>query len=591
MTLANNMSRRSFMAVTGAGVAAPAVMAQGAHGGADPEADPEIVRLTSRSGVYTPARGKAVMQFSFDFPEPSVRVGGYLFSFRVQTFENAYAIDAQTVTVARDGARTAVTVGGFLGDGGQTRVRGGLAAEFQTHPDGALEWRVKAEHGEDIKSVTTIIRGVPKGQFSVSANEFFDSGDDERIFEYPYLFGGMTTPFIIVKSPDGSLTELSARQTKVRPARFFFQPGPEDYRIEMIYEREGWKRSRRIESHLWRIAPVTSLEEAAAQHFGHVERTYGAPAIERRADAPPWVRELGLVLSIHGAHWTGFVFNTYDQSLEILKWTSRQVDPRKTLVFLPAWDGRYYWNYPLYKADRRMGGEEGLRRLIAEGQKLGFRMALMFGANSVNKTLPEFSHMKDAVTEHVDGNAFDLDWVDWDNDRRNNGFSPFMNIAVDEWRSWLRDRISDVIATYGPDAYFLDIAGAWVNNRKGDMYEGTGKLVADLRERHPGVVPIAEMVFDAQMAHFPLTQVTRYPVYPAGADRYVRTFQHLSRPAPGRGSTGVHEAGFGDYSPDVAADQRAIPTLTIVDDTFTEHLDAMAAYIGQAKCWMAARGL
>ena len=99
------------------------------------------------------------------------------------------------------------------------------------------------------------------------------------------------------------------------------------------------------------------------------------------------------------------------------------------------------------------------------------------------------------------------------------------------------------------------------------------------------------MVFDAQLAHFPLTQVTRYPAYPAGADRYVRIFQHLSRPAPGRGSTGVHEAGFGVYSPEIDVDQRAIPTLTIVDDTFTDHRDGMAAYIEQAKSWMAARGL
>ena len=588
MTSANGIDRRSFVAAASAGVAASAMMAQRAHGAAD---HPHIERLTSRSGVYTPARGNAVMQFSFDFPEPSVRVGDYLFSFRVQTFENAYAIDGDTVMVERDGAKTVVTVGGFLGDGGQTRARGRLAAEFQAHPDGALEWRIKAEHGGDIKSVTTIVRGVPKGMLSVSANAFADYGDDERVFEYPYLFGGMTTPFIIVKSPDGGLTELSARQTEVRPARFFFQPGPDGYRVEMIYESEGWKRSPKIETHLWRIAPAASFDHAAAKHFAHVERTYGAPAIERRSDAPDWVREIGLVLSIHGAHWTGFVFNTYEQSLEILKWAAGQVDPRKALVFLPAWDGRYYWNYPLYKADPRMGGEEGLKRLIAEGQKLGFRMALMFGLNSANKTLPEFSRLQGAVTEHVDGDAFDLDWVDWDNDRRNNGFSPFMNIAVDEWRNWLRDRISDVIATYGPDAYFLDIAGAWINNSKGDMYEGTGKLVADLRKRRPGVVPIAEMVFDAQLAHFPLTQVTRYPAYPAGADRYVRIFQHLSRPAPGRGSTGVHEAGFGVYSPEIDVDQRAIPTLTIVDDTFTDHRDGMAAYIEQAKSVMAARGL
>jgi hypothetical protein len=51
----------------------------------------------------------------------------------------------------------------------------------------------------------------------------------------------------------------------------------------------------------------------------------------------------------------------------------------------------------------------------------------------------------------------------------------------------------------------------------------------------------------------------------------------------------VHEAGFSPYKPQIAADQRAIPTLTVVDDTFDKERDAMAAYIAQANAWMAWR--
>jgi hypothetical protein len=378
---------------------------------------------------------------------------------------------------------------------------------------------------------------------------------------------------------------LAARQEAVRPARFFFQPGPEGYRVELIHEHEGWAGSRKIETCWWRAGPADSYASAAAAHFAHVESTYGVPKWKTRPDAPRWMHDIRLVVAIHGAHWTGYIFNDYARMSEILKWVGTRIDAHQVLVFLPAWDGRYYWNYPRYLPDPRMGGAEGFARLVSSAQRLGFRIAPMFGANSANRVLPEFASFADATTEHIDGDAFDLSWVDWDNDRRNEGWMPVMNLAVASWRRWLGERISTVIEQFGVDAYFLDICGAWENNRKGDMYLGTARLIADLRERHPGVPPIGEMLYDAQMAYVPMSQVTRYAQYPAGHDTYVRSFQHLSRPAPGRGSTGVHESGFGKYDPEIAPEQRAIPTLTVVDDTFTQNREAMAEYIARAKRW------
>jgi hypothetical protein len=66
--------------------------------------------------------------------------------------------------------------------------------------------------------------------------------------------------------------------------------------------------------------------------------------------------------------------------------------------------------------------------------------------------------------------------------------------------------------------------------------------------------------------------------------KYARAFQHLSTPAPGRGSTGVHEAGFwkNDAQP-LGLSQTLLPTLQVVDDTFTKHKETMAAIIAIAK--------
>jgi hypothetical protein len=581
--MSEGLSRREAIAL-----ATGVVVAPGAPGAAAPAAraaNPDLEALSSRSGVYTPARGNSVMQFGFDFPEPSVRIGTLLFGFRVQTFENVYAIDPELTRVTRAQDTVRVVCNGLLSCGGQVKAPGRLVAEFAGAALGVLEWRVHAEASSAIKSITTVVRGLPRGSLSISCGDFFDPADDEKIFEYPQLFGGMSTPFTLLKAADGRLFELSARQSVVRPARFLFQPGPDGYRVELIHEHEGWSSSAAIETCLWRVGPVRSYSDAASAHFVHVEKAYGVPRWETRPDVTLWMREIRLVLSIHGAHWTGYIYNDYARMLEILRWTSTQIDPRHVLVFLPAWDGRYYWSYPQYLPDPRMGGAEGFRSLVTSAHSLGFHIAPMFGANSANKRWKEFGSVADATTEHIDGDSFDLNWVDWDNDRRNEGWMPFMNLGVSSWRRWLGDRISAVIEQFGVDAYFLDIAGAWENNRKGDMYVGTLDLIADIRARHPGVPPIGEMLYDAQMACIPMSQVTRYSQHPAGHDAYVRSFQHLSHPAPGRGSTGVHEAGFGVYQGEIAPEQRAIPTLTVVDDTFTRNRRAMAAYIAEAKAW------
>jgi len=79
-----------------------------------------------------------------------------------------------------------------------------------------------------------------------------------------------------------------------------------------------------------------------------------------------------------------------------------------------------------------------------------------------------------------------------------------------------------------------------------------------------------------------------YQVYGPRYAPFVRCFSHLSHPAPGRGSSGVHESGFGTWDASTLSLARRdglIPTLTVVDDTFTAHQDEMAAVIRRAAEW------
>jgi len=97
------------------------------------------------------------------------------------------------------------------------------------------------------------------------------------------------------------------------------------------------------------------------------------------------------------------------------------------------------------------------------------------------------------------------------------------------------------------------------------------------------VLCCGEFLYDALLEFIPL-----YHVYSPHGVPYARFFSHLSAPAPVRGSSGVHESGFGRWNAEtLGLTQREglIPTLMVVDDTFTKYRDQMAAVIAKAKAW------
>jgi hypothetical protein len=583
-----DISRRDWvktMGVVSAGaLAAPdlSILARTIHAPGD------IVDLTSTSEIFTPPRGRSYMKFSFDFPEPSVVFGDYRFGFLVFTDENTYGLDRSKLRAEGSGDGMRVTCDGFVWAGGQEKAPGRLVATLKRNGS-TIEWDTVVEMERPIKTVSTIVRGVPRGQVSTGGGGFTDPRDGELLAGYTFGAGdlhgpgaaaGMTTPLLMVQVSPNDVFYISSLDDRVRPKRFYLAPGETGYRVEAIYEHDGWRNDRRVQVPTWRLGHAASAEEATSLHMQHVERAYSLPAWETRPDVPAWMRNVALVTTLHGQHYTGYMFNDYAKMLETLRWMATQIPPERVLAFISAWDGRYYWDYPIYRANDRMGGVAGFTKLVSEAQKMGFKIMPMFGMNSANKRLPMWPTIADALTHKIDGDDYNLNWVDWNNDRHQDGWLGYMNLGVDSWRNHLEGRIADMIERYKVDAYFLDIAGGHVNSTNGDMHEGTKRLVMNLRSKYPNVLAVGEMPYDA------LHQFL--PVYHAGGGgawrKYSRFFSHLSAPAPGRGSSGVHESGFGRFNTEtLGLSPNAIPTLQVVDDTFTAHRDTMAAVIARAK--------
>ena len=596
------ISRRDWIKVVGAASAGSLVPVDGiaeaaaniapeppsVHAATPPVAPGEITALTSTSGVFVPPRGRSFVKFSFDFPEPSVAFGDHRFGFLIFTDENTYALDRGGMTAEGGADEMRLTANGLTWAGGQEKAPGKLTATFRRSGT-TIEWDATVEMSRPVKTVTTIVRDVPRGSISLAGGGANDPRDGEVLGGYTFGAGdlhgpgaasGMTTPLAIVQAGAQDFFYVSSLDDRVRPKRFYFQPGETGYRMEAIYEHDGWRNDTRVSVPRWRLGRASSFEAAVEPHMTHIERAFQLPPWETRADVPDWMRKVAMVTTLHGMHYTGFMFNDYARMLEILRWMATQIPGDRVLVFISAWDGRYYWDYPNYTVSERMGGEAGFRRLVSEGQKLGFRIMPMYGTNSANRKQPVWSRIAAAATEKIDGDVYNLNWVDWNNDRHQDGWLTYMNLGHDAWRNWLEGRIAEMIDRHGVDAYFLDIVGGHVNATTGDMHEGTRRLVANLRSRYPHVMCVGEMPYDALYGFI--------PVYHAGGgarwQKYARFFQHLSSPAPGRGSSGVHESGFGRFNPDtLSLSPNAIPTLQVVDDTFTQHRDVMAAIIQRAK--------
>src|SRR5206468_632484 len=385
------LSRRDWLkavGAAGAGALTPPVPPGLAPGvSTDPgrkSGAPQILPLTSTSEVFVPPRGRAFQKFSFDFPEPSVEFNGMRFSVLVFTRENAYGLDGSQMTAQATDAGLDLTAGGLVWAGGQERAPGRVTARFRTEGD-AILCDVSAEMDRPIKAVTTVVRGIPRGKLS-SGGEPFDPRDNEILWGYPFsggdLFGGNTaggmgTPLAVVQSGEGQFVALSSLDDHVRTKRFYFQPGEQGYRVELVHEVEGWLDRSRVQVPTWRLGRATTLEAAAAPHYAHLAQAYRFPGWESRSDVPAWLKRTALVVTLHGMHFTGYVFNDFARMREILKWIATQIPADRVLAFLPAWDGRYYWDYPTYRAADRLGGEPGLRRLVQEAHTLGFKIMPM----------------------------------------------------------------------------------------------------------------------------------------------------------------------------------------------------------------------
>ena len=537
-----------------------------------------------------------MQDLSFSFPTPHFQLGGFEFSVLIYTFRNVYAPDEAQMTVEQPGDTLWAEGKGLRWAGGQMEMPGRFEVRAYICSNG-IRVKTTAEiqnPGEDIRCIKVIVHGIPDGKLVNLINAQPREIPQEGLnLKYPEGWRDVGTPLVVMQTPENEMFYFRSLDEKVRDKRFVFVRTGDKLNAELIFEEAAVSMTNRIYAPEWEIGWGKNLAEIYEPHRLHVEKCYGLVPWEERTDVPGWAREISLVASIHCQHWTGYIFNDYEQVLENLKKICRQVEGKRVLAYLPGWEGRYYWKYGNYVPDERMGGKEGFRKLCDGAKELGVHVMPMFGINVVGSHFENYEEWGIPSEFRGPGGSQYGGSVDWDGSRHyDHNSNRNLNPAAPRWQNRLYGQVTGLMEEFGFDAAFFDIAAVWMNDPSHYLYDGVKQLMERFKKYNPDMLLAGEGWYDGLTACIPLLQCGHTDgvfhwhdeAYAPMFDTYARGFGHLCLGDVSRGSTGVHELG---YNPIKKCPLRKgiIPTITIVDGTLEKAPDAAAEICKDANAY------
>ena len=528
--------------------------------------------------------------FSFEFGNRFITVRDWKVSFLVYSPDNAYTPDPSSLQIDQRPDGLTIMAKQFAWAGLQQRTSGSFRAAIR-YVDGGFECDIEATLHERIKGTTILLRDCwPKG---VPTRDYGEEACPSHgaLLTYPT---GLRLPVFPLKLTDGTFIAIANLDERVRGKTVAVVPDADTAIIELHHHEDARHWSTRQITPTWCVLRCSDPSPLFEARCAIAERAWGLRPWEIRDDVPDWARRVGLVLNLHGTHWTGYIFNTYEQQLDAIRYVAERIEGQRVLAYLAAWDGRYNYNWPRYEADERMGGVAGLRKLVKEAHTLGVRVIPQIGAVSANRRLlPPSLH--DSACQDAHGNTY-VKEVEWDNDRVPDTYRVNANIGHPGFRQFLLEKTFGITKEFGFDGIFLDINMQFSNDPRFHLTEGHRAFAAACHERFNDCLIFGENWYDGLMPLYPLVHsvtgkdsgVLRN--WPTVFDRYCRTTYHLIHPAPGRGSSGVYEAGYLDpFEPD--PNLNAIPAISFVNDTLHDHRHAIDRHIEIAKTYMQRKGI
>ncbi len=531
-----------------------------------------------------------VQLFSFDFGDPRLDANQWNLSYQVITFENTYGMDPDSIQITHQGGRHEMKADCLMWAGNQEKASGCAALRAVETEDG-LEITSSAAHTKTIRSSKVTIHNLPDGVILGDGWHEKPIGEG-YVYSWPMYMSAhrIHTPLLFLKCADGQYFYFRSLDTTVRHKGFavYYDPAGNGVTVELLHSDLGPEMTNTTEAPAWRIGRTRDPDSVVHAHMAHLEKYFGLVAWEENPLIPGWLRQIGMVAYIHGQHWTGYIFNDYDEILRVIRSLAERFDGRHILAHLAGWEGRYYWVYGQSRPDERMGGEKAFRRLCDEAHKLGVHLQLMLGGNCAHTGTPDFSRWGRPSIMHTEsgaelwGNA-----PDWDTARiRDTSWQAWLNPGAPGWHKHLLETASYLVDNYGIDSIFLDTYGVWTNDPAHPVYPGLVQWRDELKTQYPEVFFTGEQWWDVLAAVSPLTHddglyLGRWWEF---FYKYSRGYAFNGWGDPSRNSTGVFEGGYQPFKL-VPDSPYLIPSLIVVDGTLEKAPERVEMVIEQARRW------
>ncbi len=257
-----------------------------------------------------------MQQFSFDFRDPVFDIDGWRLSVQVITFENTYGLPP--AEIVRDGDDASVSAPHLTWAGGQREAAGNATLDVRRTDDG-IEAAVAAAMPQRIRCTKLTVSGLPDGELL-----------GHRWSRQPVTRGGTTvhypatthTALVFIDRGDGEHLYFESLDDRVRAKRFAIMRRDDGIAVELIHEDAAYEMTGETRTPPWRIGRTRDPAAIVRRHDAHVAAAFGIEPWESRADVPTWARDISLVVALHGMHWSGYVFNTYDDMADALDYVA-----------------------------------------------------------------------------------------------------------------------------------------------------------------------------------------------------------------------------------------------------------------------------
>ena len=508
----------------------------------------------------------------YDFKDPYVDFKGLKFAIRLSTDNNIYCPNPEQMNIKKLSENEVVLHSNSLSSAGGQLISGGsIELKLSLTADNRISISAKGSHPSEVsKTILVIIKGI-KVESMVSEQpqaKGVQNFKDKKGIRVSYPSRAATMPLVFFTTSDKEWHVIS-KDRKIRKKGFacLYDHITNEPVILLSHDADMRKISTNIKAPKWVLGNDRPRIEVVKERCVDLEEYFGlTPFIRKQKVHKDWIDNLKLVTFLHGTHWTGYIFNTYDQMGEQLEWISQTVDGKKILVFLPAWDGRYYVNYPEHEPEGRMGGSDGLKRLVKKAHRLGMKIVLMLGGPNLSTF--EFLKKNDMMGTGLktpSGHQELQNWLDWNTDLKIETMGLIMNFGHPKYLDYMISKTSELFDIYGIDGVFLDGTLRWQNSPDYSAYEGLVKYTKEIRKKYPQKLIMGEDGYDAVYGLFDLFHTSGGPL---GLEnyllRYTRQFYYLAYPSE-NGSAGIHEIGWSNDSHTIknADPKYTIPSISL----------------------------